>query len=219
MSEPSPTPPPRAFTQGVGTVYQAGGVLLFLVMMFVCCVSAFFPLESASRPDLAKIGWFATEDGPWYSAQKATSVALPVAIGLGVAVASLGLGLQAMHRQAPIGALLVSGFGVVFWVVHVVFFAMVLGSIALVTVSGVLAVAFIALLLLAIGAWRDMRANPPPPDLSILPEGYKIPYSHLHQDPPEVRLAKELADRRQKLEIQQKELDALEERIKKHRYD
>ena len=62
-------------------------------------------------------------------------------------------------------------------------------------------------------------ANPPPAGLSILPEGYQIPYSHLHQDPPEVRLAKELEDRRRKLEIQQKELEALEERIKKHRYD
>lgn len=215
----NPTPPPRAFTQGVGTVYQLAGVLLFGVMMSVCCGSAFFSLDVASRPELAQIGWFADGDGPRYSAQKATSVALAVAIGLGVTVASLGLGLQTMHRRAPMGAICVSGFGVIFWAVHAVFFAQVLGSAALTTVSAVLGVGFAALLGLAIGAWRDMRSNPPPADLSILPEGYKIPYSHLHQDPPEVRLAKELEERRRKLEIQQKELEALEERIRKHRYD
>ena len=217
MTEPSPTPPPRAFTQGVGTVYQVGGVLLFVSMMFVCCSSAFFSMESASRPDLAEIGW--RFGGRLYSAQKATSVALTVAIGLGVTLASLGLGLQATHRRAPAGAVLVSGFGVAFWAIHAVFFALVLGSIVLSAICIVLVLFFGGLLLLAIGAVREMSAHPPPPDLTDLPAGYKIPYSHLHQDPPEVRLAKELAERRLKLEIQQKELDALEERIKKHRYD
>jgi hypothetical protein len=216
MTEPV-QPPPRAFTQGVGTVYQLVGVLLFVSMMFVCCGSALFSMQSASRPDLAAIGWHL---GPaMYSAAKATSVALAVAIGLGVAVASLGLGLQAMHRRAPIGATAVSGFGAIFWAVHAVFFAMVLGSVVLTAVCAILLLLFVGLLLLAISAWREMRTDPPPADIALLPVGYKIPYSHLHQDPPEVRLAKELEERRRKLEIQQKELEALEERIRKHRYD
>src|SRR5437762_521388 len=32
--------PPRAFTQGVGTVFQFGGVVLFVLSMFDCCTSS-----------------------------------------------------------------------------------------------------------------------------------------------------------------------------------
>ena len=39
--------------------------------------------------------------------------------------------------------------------------------------------------------------------------------THLHQDPPEVRLAAELAQRRARLAVQQKELEALELRMKR----
>ena len=60
-----------------------------------------------------------------------------------------------------------------------------------------------------------MRKNPPPIGHEVLPGDYRIPYSHMHQDPPEVRLAKELEERKQRLLVQQKELEALEERIKR----
>ncbi|MBC8104955.1 MAG: hypothetical protein H7Z14_00060, partial [Anaerolineae bacterium] len=59
--------------------------------------------------------------------------------------------------------------------------------------------------------WRD----PPPKGIEVLPEDYKVPYSHMHQDPPDVRYAAELQQRRERLEIQRKELEALEERIKR----
>jgi hypothetical protein len=62
---------------------------------------------------------------------------------------------------------------------------------------------------LAIQAFREMRKNPPPAGHDVLPPGYKIPYSHYHADPPEVRLAAELAQRRERLAVQQKELEAL----------
>ena len=55
----------------------------------------------------------------------------------------------------------------------------------------------------------------PPPWLEILPADYKVPYSHLHEDPPEVRLARELEQRRERLAVQQKELEMLEGRLKK----
>ena len=53
---PSPAPP-RAFTQGVGTVFQYVGVLLFLTSMSVCCISSFFTKERASRAELSRVGW------------------------------------------------------------------------------------------------------------------------------------------------------------------
>jgi hypothetical protein len=60
-----------------------------------------------------------------------------------------------------------------------------------------------------------MRREPPAPGHEVLPIDYKIPYSHYHEDPPEVRLARELEERRQRLAVQQKELEMLEEKLKR----
>ena len=56
-------------------------------------------------------------------------------------------------------------------------------------------------------ALRQVLAHPPPADIGVLPADFKIPYSHYHDDPPDVRLAKELAERRARLEAEQVELD------------
>ena len=82
-------------------------------------------------------------------------------------------------------------------------------------IAGGLTILFATLLVFAINAFIEMRKNPPPSGHDLLPPGYKIPYSHYHDDPPEVRLAAELAQRRERLEVQQKELEALEEKIKR----
>ena len=49
--------PPRAFTQGVGTVFQFAGVLLFVAFLFVCCASSFLSKDVAERKDWEGIGW------------------------------------------------------------------------------------------------------------------------------------------------------------------
>jgi hypothetical protein len=73
---------------------------------------------------------------------------------------------------------------------------------------------FGGLLALAVGALREMRRDPPPAGLEVLPKDYKVPYSHYHQDPPEVRLARELEQRRERLAVQQKELEMLEGKLR-----
>ena len=72
---------------------------------------------------------------------------------------------------------------------------------------------FTGLLILSIAGLREMRRDPPPRGFELLPADYKVPYSHMHQDPPEVRLARELQQRREKLAVQQKELEMLEEKL------
>jgi hypothetical protein len=62
---------------------------------------------------------------------------------------------------------------------------------------------------------RDVEKNPALTGHDLIPPGTKIPYSHYHDDPPEVRLAAELEQRRQRLEVQRKELEALEEKMRK----
>ncbi|MGH7176537.1 MAG: hypothetical protein ACREJC_04070, partial [Tepidisphaeraceae bacterium] len=180
------TPPPRAFTQGVGTVYQFVGVTLFLASMFVCCASGLLSKDTATRRDLTRVGWRmgdATAE-PVYSAQRAITISLVLSVFFGMALAGLGLGLQAQARLAAPIATVLTLFATAFWVTQVAFFSMVLGSVVLVGVSAALALLMGAMCALASGAWRDMRRDPPPESLAILPRDYKIPYSHMHPDPP-----------------------------------
>lgn len=202
-----PQPPPRAFTQGVGTVFQFTGVILFLGFFFGCCFSGLLSKDTATQSSLMTVGWRT------YSAQRALSICVVVGVGLGLALASIGLGLQAQRRNSPAMAVAACAIATLFWSIHTLLFVYPTKSIFLSLLAGSMTLIYFALLLLAIAAMREMRRNPPPTGLEILPADYKIPYSHLHQDPPEVRLARELEERRQKLAVQQKELEALEQKL------
>jgi len=215
---PNPPPPPRAFTQGVGTVFQVVGVSLFLVMMFICCGSALISKDKAEAKDLTRIGWHLPGDPvdqPTFSAQRAIAIAVPAGVAIGLALAALGLGLQAENRAAPSGAVVVTTIGLLFWAVQLVFVIVVIKSLALMFVTLVLTLLCGAMLGLSIAAWLEMRRTPPPIGHELLPADYVIPYSHMHQDPPDVRLARELEQRRQRLAVQQKELDLLEAKLKR----
>ena len=221
MTQEAPVSPPRAFSQGVGTVFQGAGTTLFLVMMSVCCLSSLLSKETAQRSDLASIGWrLPGQDAggaPLYSASVAVSLSVAFGMVLGMALAASGLGLQAMRRSAARAAVITALAGLAFWPVQAVFAARVLHSIPLTALAALLAVMFLTLTLLAAAALREMRRTPPPADVDVLPEAYKVPYSHYHEDPPEVRLERELEQRRKKLEAQQKELERLEEELRRKR--
>ena len=214
MSEPAPptpqtsSPPPRAFTQGVGLLFQWVGVTLFLAAFFVCCASSLISRDRATQTDLTTFGW-----GP-YTAQRAVTITLLCAVFFGMALAGLGLGLQAQSKRAPWMSVALTVVASGYWLAHVIFFATV-SMWLLAFVSLAMTVGFAILLALALGARREMRRDPPPPDFDVLPVDYKVPYSHYHEDPPEVRLARELDQRRQRLAVQQKELEMLEEKLKR----
>jgi hypothetical protein len=209
---PDPPPPPRAFTQGVGTVFQVAGVFMFLALSTICCGSSVMGKEG-ERPDLANIGWHI--GGAVYSVPRAMSVGLIVGLALASAVAALGLGMQALHRSAAFVAAGVAMIGVVFWGVHLAFAITGAGSIVLTLLALVLLGIYGALSALGVGAAREMLANPPAKGHDILPPGYKVPYSWYHDDPPEVRLAAELEQRKRRLAVQQKELEMLEEKVRR----
>jgi hypothetical protein len=212
--------PPRAFTQGVGLVFQVVGGVLFLTLFFTCCGSSLLSKEWATRADLREIGWGGsiTADGlrhPAYSAQQALTISLFAGLFFGLALAGFGLGMQAESRVAAPCAVVVTLLGTVFWIAHALFAATAARSVAFTLVAGGLACLFAVLLGFARSADREMRENPPPPGHELLPAGYKIPYSHYHDDPPEVRLAAELQQRRERLAVQQKELEMLEEKLRR----
>jgi hypothetical protein len=207
--DPKQIPPPRAFTQGVGTVFQFAGVGVFVLFMFTCCMSGLLSKQVATGTALNSVGWGA------YTAQRAVSVGVVIGVLMGMTWAGIGLGLQAQRKWSATGALVSSALAGAFWIVHTIFFTVCTGSIVLSGISVLMCLICLGLLGFAIASFREMRRNPPPAGFEVLPADYKVPYSHLHDDPPEVRLAKELEQRRQKLEAQQKELEMLEEKLKR----
>src|SRR5450432_1492052 len=177
MTDLPPTnPPPRAFTQGVGTVFQFAGVTMFLAFFSTCCLSGLLSQNFATHTQLTTIGWGN------YSAQRAISISLVVGIVLSMAVAGLGLGMQAQRRTSALMAVIVSGIGCTFWFIHTFFFATTMRSILLTLIALIFAIAYSLLLVLAIGGWREMRSSPPPVGFELLPADYKVPYSHAHDD-------------------------------------
>ena len=58
----------------------------------------------------------------------------------------------------------------------------------------------------AIAAWRQVRAEPPPDDVDIVPPGTKIPYSFYHEDPPDVRLQRDIDQKRRELDDMERAL-------------
>ena len=217
-SPPPPPAPPRAFTQGVGLIFQVVGVLLFLAMSSICCGSSLLSKDFATQTNLTHVGWHFSGDPvdrPTYSAQKALSISVFASVFFGLALAAIGLGLQAEHARAAGLAVVLTSIAALFWFVQAVFSFAAVGSVLFGLIASVLTIVFAIACGFAIHAAGEMRRNPPPTGHEVLPPGYKIPYSHYHPDPPEVRLAAELEQRRQRLAVQQKELEMLEEKLKR----
>ena len=217
--EPLTPPPPRAFSQGVGTVFQTAGVTLFLIFTFVCCGSALRSKQWATRPDRETVGWKSSAGRMVYSEKDWTTATIFGGVLLGLGVAGIGLGLQADQRKAAAVAPLLTGAGFVFWALQAAFAAHAMRSIVMTVLCAALAATFAALCALSIGALRDLTRNPPTPGHELLPADFKQPFSHLHQDSPEARLVDEIAQRRQRLAVEQKELEALERRLRRKMED
>src|SRR5688500_7569785 len=220
MAEPLPqpvAPPPRAFSQGVGTLFQTVGGLVFLAFIFFCFGFALTSKEWATIPARDTVGWGADHHSarPLSSAREWTTATVAGGVILGLAAAGLGLGLQADKRRAAVAAVALTSLALAFWTVQAIFAAHAMRSITLSTLCFALAAIFAVLGVLAVGALRELSKNPPDPGHEILPADYQQPFSHLHQDSPEARIANEIAERKQKLEVQQKELEALERRLKR----
>ena len=136
----APPPPPRAFTQGVGLVFQFVGVILFLVMFFICCGSSLLSKDWATRSELTQIGWghadVSVQATPVYSAQFALTISVFAGVSFGMALAGAGLGMQAGSRVAAPGAVVVTTIGTAFWLVQAIFAATAARSVLFALIAG-----------------------------------------------------------------------------------
>src|SRR5947209_14260300 len=141
----APAPPPRAFTQGVGTVFQFAGVTLFLLMMSVCCLSSLLGKDFAARAERTQVGWHLPgdkPDEPSYSYARAMTLSVVLGVFFGMALAGVGLGLQAQRRASPWVGVSVTGFGTLFWLAQLAFAIHPLRSVLLALLALALAIFF-----------------------------------------------------------------------------
>lgn len=226
MTDPD-TPPPRAFAQGTGVVLQTVGMVLFLSTCCVCSTSFLWDpvlppaeaIEQAARRRAPEqgAGWRLSRLVADPGRTSLMLVVMSMTIG-GLALASLGLGLQADRRHAAAGAVAC---------VLVLIVVLALAAPGLWRHGGwpariwhaILFLAMAVLLPMVAAALRQVRRHPPPTDVDVVPPGTKIPYSFYHDDPPEVRLARDIAARKAKLEAEQAELRKMEDELRKSRQE
>ena len=214
-----PATPPRAFAQGTGVLLQTVGMILFFCS---CCICTFTPMWDKPMESPVEIDKTIRENQPaGYSLRASLSspakagYAFTIAFSTlgGLAMAGFGLGMQADRGRSALGALATTatveavllGAGVALWAGGAPLPAKLL-NLLLLLFYGVL-IAF------CVVAYRQIRAAPPPENIDVVPAGKKIPYSFYHDDPPEVRLARDIEARQQKLNAEQAELDRMQKEL------
>jgi hypothetical protein len=166
------SPSPRAFAQASGVVLQLVGVVLALG---TCCWWTFAGLGAPAEPvDASAVPRTFAEQ--WRAADASRlwgMFAVCVSLVGGLALAALGLGLQAEKRRSGTAATWVSTVGALFWFVYFAY--------ALTHGAGVGRLAWCVLMFVAWGLCAvlsiisadELKRHPPPPDLGRAPADLK----------------------------------------------
>jgi len=217
-------PPPRAFAQGTGILLQTTGMILFFSTCCICSLTGMWdpvlPRHEVFEQLQQKqpIGVTLVDLLQQPAKAGVMLMAMFMTVG-GLAMAGFGLGLQAERPRSAQAAvtthilmlaiLIAAGIGI--WTGQASWATRIWHAILIVVVVVQTGFTWVAL--------KQMLAHPPPPGAEIIPKGYKIPYNFYHDDPPEVRLEKELANRRARLEAEQRELEQLEREFQQQKRD
>lgn len=213
-----PKPPPRAFAQGTGLLLQIVGFTLFLSSCCICSSTGLWePVADTgeitealrSQRDVV-VSFRHMFDNPTMLGYTLTAMFTTAG---GLALATFGLGMQTDRKWAAPAAAVSSvtllvillAAGVALWLGEGGWMYRLWHLILLAVM--VLASCF------SVAAWREVRRQPPPVDVDVVKPGTKIPYSFYHDDPPDVRLAKELANRRAQLQAEQAEVERLQREL------
>lgn len=184
MSSDEPAASPRAFAQATGLILQLVGIVLTLG---TCCWWSFTGLtQKKLSPDSQPASL-----GDIVSAADALQIwsmaAVCVSFAGGLALAAIGLGLQAEKRRSGTIASWTAGAGAAFWFAYFAY--------ALTHSAGIGRMVWIVLMLLAWGLCAvlsvisadELKRNPPPPDLGKAPADLKPDRLIDREMPPDLR--------------------------------
>lgn len=167
---PSSSSSPRAFAQASGLVLQLIGVILALG---TCCWWSFAGLTDerirpTSQPDsLGDIVRAADGSRLW------SMSAVCVSFVGGLALAALGLGLQAEKRRSGAAASAVAGAGTVFWFVYFGYALTHGAGVGRLLWSVLMFIAWGLCAVLSVISADELKRNPPPADLGKAPADLK----------------------------------------------
>ncbi len=213
-----PTParldPPRAFAQGVGVVLQGLGALMALTNCCVCSLAGLWDPNVTSheaRQIIAADPQVISDPGSYLRdpVRAAAAVTILAATIGGMALAALGLGMQADRPRPAYGALVAN------IVLGIVLLAAGAGlwigdaGWALRSWHAMLTLATLLALPFTIAAVRQVLRHPPPPVDETLPPGFDARDVLAGEKPSRLRVAQ----LRAQLDIQQRELERLEREI------
>lgn len=206
--------PPRAFAQGVGVVLQGLGVALFLSNCCLCSLAGLWDTNLTSveaREVMARDPELITQPGSYLRdpGRAAAAVTLLAATVGGLALAALGLGMQADRPRPAYGAagvhillvLIFAATGVLLWTAAT--------GWAMLAWHAVLLVALAAGLPFTLAACGQVMRHPPPPVDETLPPGFDVRDVLAGEKPSRLKVA----EMRARLEVQQRELDRLEREL------
>lgn len=206
--------PPRAFSQGVGLVLQAVGLILFLTTCCVCSLSGQWE-KTLSRGEILQMqeqdrvpSWSVADlvNTPGRAAMMLLAMFMTVG---GLAMLAFGLGMQSHKRGSALGALitmlaadgvlLVAGVGL--WAGDSHWLSRLWHAVMLLTVM--------VLTPMTIAAYRQMQADPPPDDMYVIPADFDIDAYKRRVRASAPPSSQEIAVRRKRLEAELDELDRL----------
>jgi len=204
--------PPRAFAQGVGLLCQTFGVLLFLSSCCVCSLSGAWDQPIIRPPQVVTLGTLLERPDAW-----AAMLTVFTATLAGLALAAFGLGLQADRRAAPLGTLVTTLTALILLLIAAAALWFDDGTWPMRLWNGLLLLLFATLTPFAFAARRQFCADPPAADVDIVPPDQKIPYSWYHDDPPDGRLEREIAEKKARLDAEQRELEEMRQELERKR--
>ena len=173
------TSPPRAFAQGTGVLLQFVGVVMFLTTCCVCSLSGLWEgvltKEQAERKVHEKEEIVITFRRMFEEPGRAgASIMVVFSTVGGLALAGFGLGLQADKPRAALGAVI----SAMLWMLTMILAGVCLwigdGSWLARGINALFFVGSIIIVSFTVAACREVRANPPPPGLEILPPDFEI---------------------------------------------
>lgn len=166
-------PPPRAFAQGVGILFQTVGCLLFMSTCCVCSTSFLWDPIRGQHETPADIN--ATINDP---ARRGLVITIMAMSAGGAALAAFGLGMQSDRRKAVPAAMATCSVLLVFLIAAAVNLWSGDSGIGSRAWNGCMIVLQMILLGFAIGAWRDVKRNPPSGEPNLVPYDYDPKNDH-----------------------------------------